>query len=87
MTYTKDTVAATRVILVLLCLNAVLGNLHAEDDIAIKAKLVRVDKIWSEAPHSAFTDLIRWNDRWYCAFREAQKHVGTQGQLRIINYY
>jgi hypothetical protein len=84
MAHTKYTVLATRIALLLLGLNAALGNLHAEDDIGIKAKLVRVDKIWSEAPHSAFTDLIRWNDRWYCAFREGQNHVGSQGQLRII---
>ncbi len=56
----------------------------AENEIPIQARLVRVDKIWSEAPHNAFTDLIRWHDRWYCAFRESQSHVGSQGKLRII---
>ncbi len=30
-----------------------------------------VEKIWAKAPHSAFTDLIRFNNAWYCTFREA----------------
>ncbi|NLX66267.1 MAG: hypothetical protein GXZ19_05770 [Bacteroidales bacterium] len=30
-----------------------------------------VSKIWGEAPHSAFTDLIRFNNKFYCTFREA----------------
>ncbi len=65
-------------------LNATIGSLYAESDVPISAKLLQVNKIWGEKPHNAFTDLIRWHDRWYCAFREAQNHVGTQGQLRII---
>ena len=52
MVHTKDTVLATPFALLLLSLNVALGNLNAEDDIGIKAKLVRVDKIWSEAPHT-----------------------------------
>jgi hypothetical protein len=48
------------------------------------AQIIDVKKIWSEAPHSAFTDLIRWQDRWYCAFREGDNHVGSRGNLRII---
>ena len=31
---------------------------------------VPVKKIWDRAPHSAFTDLIRFKDRWFCSFRE-----------------
>jgi hypothetical protein len=73
-----------RIALIVLGLIATAGSLQAEDDLRLTAKLRRVDRIWSEAPHSAFTDLIRWNDRWYCAFREGQNHAGSQGQLRII---
>lgn len=57
----------------------------AESAAPITAKLVRVDKIWSKAPHSAFTDLVWWHDRFYCAFREGENHVGSQGKLRIIS--
>lgn len=72
-----------RVVFLLIGGSFAVDNVLADGDVALSAKLTRVDKIWSEAPHSAFTDLIRWNDRWYCAFREGQNHVG-KGQLRII---
>ncbi len=47
-------------------------------------ELVGVTRIWSRAPHNAFTDLIRFRDRWYCAFREGKAHVSGDGSLRII---
>ena len=50
----------------------------------VRAELVSVEKIWDEAPHNAFTDLVRWKDRFYCAFREGQGHAGDKGKLRII---
>ncbi len=47
-----------------------------------------VRKIWDSAPHSAFTDLIRFNGRFYCSFREGTGHVpgtnGTEGVCRVI---
>ncbi len=46
--------------------------------------LVSVRKIWDQAPHNAFTDLIRFRDRWYCAFRESDAHVGGDGRIRIL---
>lgn len=46
---------------------------------------IEVQKIWNEAPHSAFTDLIRFKGKFYCTFREAQSHVsGPKGNARII---
>lgn len=50
----------------------------------LKATLVENNKIWSQGKHNAFTALIRWRHRWYCAFREGENHVGSQGQLRVI---
>jgi hypothetical protein len=47
-------------------------------------QLISVAKIWDKAPHSAFTDLIRWRDKWYCVFREAEGHVGGDGKLRVL---
>ncbi len=42
-------------------------------------------KIWDTAPHSAFTSLVRFNDAFYCTFREADKHVGgIDGKIRVI---
>ena len=47
-------------------------------------KLLEARKIWDNAPHNAFTDLIRFKDRWYCAFREGRTHVSDDGKLRVI---
>lgn len=47
-------------------------------------ELVQVTKIWDQAPHNAFTDLVRWRDRFYCAFREGQGHAGDRGKLRVL---
>ena len=41
-------------------------------------------KIWDEGKHNAFTDLIRWRDKWYVTFREADAHVGGDGKLRVL---
>lgn len=51
---------------------------------AARIQLVRVLKIWDQAPHNAFTDLIRFRKRWYCIFREAEDHVGGDGKLRVL---
>lgn len=47
-------------------------------------KLVEVRKIWDQAPHNAFTDLVRYKDRWLCSFREGAGHASGEGKLRII---
>ncbi len=43
-----------------------------------------VRKIWDAGRHNAFTDLIRFRDRWYCTFREGDAHVGGDGKLRVL---
>jgi hypothetical protein len=47
-------------------------------------RLLEVRKIWDQAPHNAFTDLIRHQDHWMCVFREGQSHVSPDGALRVI---
>lgn len=47
-------------------------------------ELVDARRIWDAAPHNAFTDLIRFHDRWFCVFREGQGHVSPDGALRVI---
>ena len=58
-------------------------NVMKSDDIKPEVK-----RIWSEAPHSAFTDLIRHQNRFYCTFREGSGHVpgksGHNGTIRVI---
>lgn len=51
---------------------------------ALKAEIVEVKKIWDEGKHNAFTDLIRWHDRWWCTFRESDGHVGGNGAIRVL---
>ncbi len=53
---------------------------------------VSVQKIWGEAPHSAFTGLVDHQGKFYCCFREANSHVpkttgvpGDNGIIRIIS--
>lgn len=43
-----------------------------------------VQKIWDQGQHNAFTDLIRFQDRWWCTFREAAGHVGGNGKSRVL---
>ena len=46
--------------------------------------IVSVARIWDTGAHNAFTDLIRWRDRWYCTFREGDEHVGGDGRIRVL---
>ncbi len=52
--------------------------------VAQQPAIVSVAKIWDAGKHNAFTDLIRWHDKWYCTFREAEAHVGGDGRLRVL---
>lgn len=49
-----------------------------------RVELLSIKKIWDAAPHNAFTDLIRFQEQWFCAFREAKVHVGDNGKIRIV---
>lgn len=49
-----------------------------------KPELLSVEKIWDAGKHNAFTDLTRWHDKFWCTFREAEGHVGGDGQIRVL---
>jgi hypothetical protein len=51
---------------------------------AFGAEILSVQKIWDRGAHNAFTDLIRWHDRWWCTFRESDAHVGGNGLIRVL---
>ncbi|HEX5220208.1 MAG TPA: exo-alpha-sialidase [Verrucomicrobiae bacterium] len=51
---------------------------------AAEPELLSVRKIWDQGGHNAFTDLIRFQDKWFCSFREGDGHVGGDGRLRIL---
>jgi hypothetical protein len=66
----------------LLCLPALLS--------AADWQIVSVNRIWDQPRHAAFGDLIRWNDRWYCVFREGLGHAPSKGKtddgkLRVLS--
>ena len=57
------------------------GIVSADD----AAELVEVRKIWDQAKHNAFTDLVRFGDRWVCTFREASQHGNAaDGKVRVL---
>ena len=67
-------------VLTAVCILAPLASASALLDVEI----VGVKKIWDKAPHNAFTDLVRWKGRFYCAFREGRGHVSTDGKIRVL---
>lgn len=51
---------------------------------AADPKIVSVKKIWDQGDHNAFTDLARFQDKWWCTFREAKGHGKSFGKIRVI---
>lgn len=49
-----------------------------------KAEILDVRRVWDAANHNAFTDLIRFQDRWFLTFREGQKHVSPDGAIQVL---
>lgn len=60
--------------------------LVAADSVATAGdvELVSVRKIWDQGKHNAFTDLIRFQDKWFCSFREGLGHIGGDGAMRVL---
>lgn len=47
--------------------------------------LESVQLIWNQAPYNAFTDLIFFQDKFFCCFRESNSHAGGEsGKIRIL---
>lgn len=65
------------------CPDTLAGN-RTEKPEPIEAEIISVERIWNEAPHNAFTSLTRYKGSWYCAFREGENHVGTDGKIRVL---
>ncbi len=51
----------------------------------IKLKLLDTQKIWDQGAHNAFTGLTRYQDQFFCVFREAEGHVSPAGTIRILH--
>jgi hypothetical protein len=61
-----------------------LGLLLAVAVNASALELISVKKIWDAGKHNAFTDLIRFDGKWFCTFREGDAHVGGDGAIRVL---
>lgn len=52
----------------------------------IAVTLLSDQMIWNEAPYSAFTDLIFYQNQFLCCFRESNSHQeGENGTIRILS--
>ncbi len=49
-----------------------------------RAELIGLARIWANGTHNAFTDLVRFRDRWFCAFREGTDRFSSDGVIRLI---
>ncbi|WP_244200589.1 exo-alpha-sialidase [Micromonospora arborensis] len=50
----------------------------------LAAEVTAVRRIGDSAPHSAFTDLVRYAGSWFCAFRAARTHLSEDGVIRVL---
>jgi hypothetical protein len=55
--------------------------LHAQ---APTAELVSVEKIWDKAPHNGATDITRFQNLFYCCFREADSATKGEGVIHTL---
>ena len=49
-----------------------------------KAEILATRKIYDKAPHNAASDIFRWQNLWYVAFRTADTNAGTEGQIQLL---
>ena len=56
--------------------------------VAFSQPVIPSTLVWDAAPHNAFTSLVRFEDNFYCAFREGLSHVdrngGDDGRIRVL---
>jgi hypothetical protein len=48
------------------------------------AELIAVEKIWDKAPHNGFTDLTRFQNLFYCCFREGESATKGEGVIHMM---
>lgn len=67
-----------------ICLTALLYSAAPLIAQEAKPEIVSVEKIWDKGKHNAFCDLTRFKNLFICCFREADDHVGGDGQVRVL---
>ena len=74
----------------ILLLTCLIFTLIGTDFITAEDKSLKyeVRKIWDQTNHNAFTDLVRFDDHFFCTFREGTGHVpgenGRDGEIRVL---
>lgn len=43
-----------------------------------------MEKVYADGEHNAFTDLVRWKDRFYLCFRHGTGHGSMDGEIRVM---
>lgn len=71
--------------LLALCLTLLLSTAALQADKPVELKLESVQKIWDKDPHSAFTGLTRFKDKWFCVFRTGKGHISEDGALQVLS--
>ncbi len=61
------------------------GGINSQNIAGEQAKIISVDRIWDRAGHNAFTDLVNFNNTFYCVFREGISHTPKNGDHAMIN--
>lgn len=51
----------------------------------MKLELTSLDLLGDSAAHNAFTDLIFFENNWWCAYRSASGHMSYDGQITILS--
>ncbi|TWU58359.1 sialate O-acetylesterase [Rubripirellula reticaptiva] len=49
-----------------------------------RSKIVSVRRIGDQSKHNAFTDLLRFQDKFYCVYRSGTAHVSDDGALQVL---
>ncbi len=58
---------------------------HVGENGSTAPKLLSVSRIWDQAAHNAFTDLIEYQGSFFLTFRESNEHAeGEDGSIRIL---
>lgn len=47
----------------------------SSSSLSAQTNCVKIEKIWDNGKHNAFTSLIKFKDAYYCSFREGDSHV------------
>ena len=48
-------------------------------------QLLSNEVIYHDGKHNAFTSMVRWNDKYWVAFRNGASHKSDDGRLMVMN--